>query len=811
MIRKSGNRFSEKTMLNQSPDYGPVRTRKRTRGLSFAAGLAIATAVVLTATAASAATAPGAAPSGAAAWSPEAIFIAELGLLLLVGRLMGEAARRIGQPPVMGQLIGGVLLGPSLFGWLWPSAQHALFPDNVAQKSMLDAVSQLGILMLLLLTGMETDLALVRRVGRAAITVAIAGIALPFACGFALGEWLPAALLPKPDERLVTAIFLGTALSVSSVNIVAVVVREMNFMRRDIGQIIVASAILEDAVCWVLIAIAFGLASAGTLDVWSLGRAIIGTLAFLAVSLTVGRRLVFRLIRWVNDNFTTEFPVITVILIVMFAMALTTQFIGVRTFLGAFVAGILIGESPILTRHIDEALRGLIVALFMPVFFSLSGLRADLAIFRHGDLALLGIGLILIASIGKFLGAFVGGTIGGLSRAESLALGCGMNARGSSQVIVATMGLSMSVLNQNLFTLIVTMAVVTTLAMPPMLRWALNRLPLRKKERLRLEREELDAKGFVTNLERLLLAADDSANGKLAARVVGAIAGSGDKPTTILDLGEAKSGKKAARPKTPSRKPGHGPAANTDGDGSKGASKDASKAEVEAVAETVTTLETHPDDERSGRADVITRQHDTIDAETIADEARKGYGLLVVGIDKARNPKGGFSKDASRIVEGFEGPVAIVESHPSRADARSGRHGRILVPVNGTEVSRRAVEVALTLARAEDAEIVALYVTRAANSGKRGHGSGPRRRANRRSERAVLADIAALAERYEVKLRTKTKADAAPDEAILSEAKQGYDLVVLGVSRRPGDMLFFGNTATAVLDRSKVSNLFVAS
>jgi Kef-type K+ transport system membrane component KefB/nucleotide-binding universal stress UspA family protein len=778
--------------------------------LPLPAGVVVGIAFILHAAAASAANAPGGAPgqapSGASAWSPEAIFIAELGLLLLVGRLMGEAARRLGQPPVMGQLVGGVLLGPSLFGWLWPSAQHALFPDSTAQKSMLDAVSQLGILMLLLLTGMETDLQLVRRVGRAAITAAIAGVALPFVCGFALGEWLPAALLPKPDARLVTAIFLGTALSISSVKIVAMVVREMNFMRRDLGQIIVASAILEDTIGWVIIAIAFGLASAGAIDLWSAGRAVFGTALFMLASFTVGRPIVFGLIRWTNDHFASDFPVITVILLIMVAMALATQLIGVNTVLGAFVAGILIGESPILTRHIDEALRGLIVALFMPVFFGLAGLRADLTVLRHGDLALLAVGLILIASIGKFVGAFLGGKIGGLSRAESLALGCGMNARGSTEVIVATIGLSMGVLNQNLFTLIVTMAVVTTLAMPPMLRWALARLPLRKKERLRLEREELDAKGFVTNLERLLLAADDSANGKLAARVVGAIAGSGDKPTTILDLSEAKGGKKAARPKTPARKSGHGAAAKADGDGS----KDASKAEVEAVAETVTTLETHPDDERSGRADVITRQHDTIDAETIADEARKGYGLLVVGIDKARNPKGGFSKDASDIVEGFEGPVAIVESHRSRADTPSGRHGRILIPVNGTEVSRRAVEVGLTLARAEDAEIIVLYVTRAANAGKRGR-NGSRRRANRRSERAVLADIAALAERYEVKLRTKTKADAAPDAAILSEAKQGYDLVVLGVSRRPGDVLFFGNTATAVLDRSKVSNLFVAS
>jgi Kef-type K+ transport system membrane component KefB len=196
----------------------------------------------------------------------DALFIAELALLLVVGRLMGEVAQRIGQPSVMGQLIGGLLLGPSFFGLVWPAAQHAIFPADPTQKSMIDAVSELGILMLLLLTGMETDLQMVRRVGRAAIATAVAGVAIPFACGFALGECLPAEFLPNPNARVVTAIFLGTALSISSVKIVAVVVREMNFMRRDLGQIIVASAILEDTIGWVIIAVAFGLAAAGSLS-----------------------------------------------------------------------------------------------------------------------------------------------------------------------------------------------------------------------------------------------------------------------------------------------------------------------------------------------------------------------------------------------------------------------------------------------------------------------------------------------------------------------------------------------------------------
>ena len=315
----------------------------------------------------------------------EALFLAQIVLLLLVGRLMGEAMQRIGQPAVMGQLIAGILLGPSVFGAIWPEAQRAVFAANPQQKSMIDAVSQLGILMLLLLTGMETDLRLVKKARRAAISTSVAGIVVPFACGFALGELLPAAMLPKPDQRIITSLFLGTALSIASVKIVAMVVREMGFMRRNVGMTLIASAIIDDTVGWVIVAIILGLAVHGKVDALALGQSVLGTAIFLAASFTLGRRLVFSIIRWTNDNFVSELPVVTAILIIMGTMALATHLIGVHTVLGAFVAGILVGESPILTRHIDEQLRGLVVALFMPIFFSLAGLHADLTILGDFD------------------------------------------------------------------------------------------------------------------------------------------------------------------------------------------------------------------------------------------------------------------------------------------------------------------------------------------------------------------------------------------------------------------------------------------
>ena len=316
-----------------------------------------------------------AAESGGGHSPSEAVFICQIVALLIVGRALSEVAQRVGQPAVMGQLLAGIVLGPSVLGAIWPEGQQMLFPDNASQKAMLEGVSQLGILLLLLITGMETDLALVKRIGRAAFSVSLTGVAVPFACGFALGEFLPASLLPHPEQRLMTSLFLGTALSISSVKIVAMVVREMDFLRRNVGQIIVASAIIDDTIGWVIIAVTFSLAAHGTIDFAAVGKTVLGTAPFLAASFTVGRRLVFLLIRWANDELHSEAALVTTILVVMGLMALATQAIGVHTVLGAFVAGILVGQSPILTRQIDEQLRSLIAGLFAPVFFGLAGLH----------------------------------------------------------------------------------------------------------------------------------------------------------------------------------------------------------------------------------------------------------------------------------------------------------------------------------------------------------------------------------------------------------------------------------------------------
>src|SRR6185437_129781 len=166
-----------------------------------------------------------------------------------------------------------------------------------------------------------------------------AGIAIPFACGLLVGQYMPESVLPDPHRRFITSLFLGTALSISSVKIVALVVRELGFLRRTVGQVIVASAIIDDTIGWIIMSVTFGLALHGNIDLKSVSRSILGTGLFLVLSFTIGRRIVFFLIRWANDRFVSDLSAVSMIIIVTGLMALITDAIGVHTVLGAFVAG----------------------------------------------------------------------------------------------------------------------------------------------------------------------------------------------------------------------------------------------------------------------------------------------------------------------------------------------------------------------------------------------------------------------------------------------------------------------------------------
>jgi nucleotide-binding universal stress UspA family protein len=440
------------------------------------------------------------------------------------------------------------------------------------------------------------------------------------------------------------------------------------------------------------------------------------------------------------------------------------------------------------SRQLNAQLRGLIIGLFMPVFFTLVGLTIDLAALAQPRFLWLTLGLIALASVGKFLGAFLGGRFGGLTHSESFAVGCGMNARGSTEVIVASIGLQVGALTLQLFTAIVAMAVVTTMAMPPMLRWAFSRLPLSDAERARLEREDFEARGFLPHVDRLLVAVDSSPSGHLASSVAGLLAAARRTPTTVLQL-------EARRPEDDAQR---ADSAERSGELVKAAA--AARAEAAGVAPTASA----PED-----VDVRTRSGTRESAATaIANEAHKGYGLLMIGCEPAA-VEDGFAPQLTRTVAGFPGPFAIAIARGKHRRSPMGRL-HVLVTVNGTRVSRQGAEVAIALAHASRGSVTALHVSTARGAGpvwrlRFGDALTPRGYPN-----AVIREIVEMGEHYGVEVRGEIRHAATARNALLRElAREQHDLLVMGVSPRPAEQLFLGELAAEMLRRAGSSLLFV--
>jgi nucleotide-binding universal stress UspA family protein len=337
------------------------------------------------------------------------------------------------------------------------------------------------------------------------------------------------------------------------------------------------------------------------------------------------------------------------------------------------------------------------------------------------------------------------------------------------------------------------------MGMPPMLRWSLGRVPLGKAERDRLEREEFEAKGFVANLERLLLVVDDSPNGRFASHIAGLIASRRGLPTTILPKGLPKGLAKSPP------KPG---GAEKTKQGTKPDTAAENVAEQALVAAAADVKKSEPKEDAPAAVHVTVRKAtDSPIEQTLTSEAEKGYDLLFIGLKSTKARSGAFNSEIAGMAIAFEGPLAIVMGQGEHLEQPDQCAFNILVPVAGTEVSRRAAEVAVALARACECPMTALYV---ANTG-----ANPKRRGGgreRRQEQAILKEIVQMADRYDVKVNTAVHSDVAPDEAILAQAKKGrHDLIVMGVQRRPGDKLFFGDTAAAVFEKSPASLLFLSS
>jgi Kef-type K+ transport system membrane component KefB len=388
-----------------------------------------------------------------------------LATVIAAARLLGQALAKLHQPPVMGEVLAGILLGPSLLGRIAPGTSAVLLPESVAP--FLGVLAQLGIVLYLFLVGLELDLAQVRRRSRATVAVVLASIATPFVLGSVLSLWLYPRFATNGVPFSHFTAFLGIAMSVTAFPVLARILTDRGVHASWLGGIALACAAVDDVVAWCLLAGVTGLVnSAGP------GLAVTISLAgaYVVVMLLLVRPLVVQFVQTRERTGRLDRTTLTAVLVALLLSTLATEAIGIHALFGAFLLGALVPAGSALARDLIGRLEDFVVVFFLPAFFAYTGMRTQIGLL-HGGAEWLWCGVIvLVACAGKFGGTAVAARAQGLDWHRSATLGVLMNTRGLMELIVLNVGLDLGILSPSLFAMFVVMALATTFATAPILK-----------------------------------------------------------------------------------------------------------------------------------------------------------------------------------------------------------------------------------------------------------------------------------------------------------------------------------------------------
>jgi Kef-type K+ transport system membrane component KefB len=387
-----------------------------------------------------------------------------LPVVIVAARCLGLVFKRFGQPPVIGEVLAGILLGPSLMGRVWPEASAFLLPGEVAP--LLGIIAQVGVVLYMFLVGLELNPTYMRKSPHAALAISHASIVAPFLLGASFALYLYPHFATSDVPFTVFALFLGVSMSVTAFPVLARILTDRRLSKTRLGSIAITCASVDDVTAWCLLAFVVGVAQAKVEDSFNtIGYALV----YIAFVLLVVRRAA----RWVVAK-TDHLPELTqgwmaVIFVAFLLSAFATEWIGIHALFGAFVVGAVIPHDSLVARDLRKRLEDLVVVLLLPAFFAYTGLRTQIGLVSTGTEWLIVGAIIAIASLGKFGGSLAAARLAGMSWRDSAAIGTLMNTRGLMELIVLNIGLDLKVLSPTLFAMLVLMAIVTTVATTPVL------------------------------------------------------------------------------------------------------------------------------------------------------------------------------------------------------------------------------------------------------------------------------------------------------------------------------------------------------
>jgi Kef-type K+ transport system membrane component KefB/nucleotide-binding universal stress UspA family protein len=684
------------------------------------------------------------------------LLLVQLSLLIAVARVGAEAAKRVGLPAVVGELAAGIALGPSGFGHWAPGAFAAVFPSSPEQFHLLDGFGSVGMTLLLLLTGLETDLRLLRNLGRAALIASMMGMVLPFGLGFGLGYFMPPSYLVPGGSRMLFSVFVATAMSISAMPVIAKILVDLDLTKRNIGLVILSAGVVDDTVGWLVLSLIAGAATRGVVHVQDLGLTVLYLTGFLLAAVFVVYPILRVAVRVTTERFRMADSDLVLIIVVTFLSAAATEWIGVHPVFGAFVAGIVLHQVPRVRRETVARLESFTFGVLAPIFFGIVGLKVNL--WSLGGGSMLGL-VVAVACVGKLVGCSLGAYWGGLRFWEAASIAVAMNARGAMEIVVAMIGLSLGILTPQMFSIIVMVAIVTSFLAPLGLRLTMPRVRMTEDEARRILASESTG-AFDPLRVRVLLATGGGRHALAAAPLAFAVGWKSDSAVKIVNVQARVAWWRGLVRPFARRSPSN-------------------------VTEQLDLLRGMA----TGKPPEVGQTAGSSVARAICDEARRGYDLIVMGSGDGPSVGGEVVEE---VVAEAPCHVAIMKS---TAQA-SGEYKHILVPVDGSVASRMAVELALRYAEGAGADLALAVLTErrpqaAAYSDMSGThlpAEGPG------TSEEVLERISVAFRATDVKPSILHLAYDPRSSAVAQALEKGkYDLVILGAENRAiQHRLFFG-------------------
>jgi len=399
------------------------------------------------------------------------ILLLAISTMLLLSRFASELGRKVGLPIVMGELLVGIALGPTVLGTLSPTIYNTIFPftTNAHVSLALDGLFSLAVIMLLFVAGLEIQLSQVIRQGRITVFAGFGSMILPFASGFAAAWFAPHWFNVAKSDHILFALFLGTAMSISALPVIARILLDMKLFKTKVGMVIISSAIFNDLIGWLFFSFILSLSAEGTNDgAGSIVSTLIYIVAFSVFMLVIGRLLLNRILPWVQTRLSWPGGVLSLSLGFCLLCAAFTESIHIHAILGAFIAGIAIGDSVHLREEAREIMHQFVTNFFAPLFFVSIGLKVDFIQYFDGFIVAI---VLIIACVGKVVGASLGARLGGMHWHHAMAVGFGLNARGAMEILLGSLAFQAGLIAQPIFVALVVMALVTSITSAPMIRY----------------------------------------------------------------------------------------------------------------------------------------------------------------------------------------------------------------------------------------------------------------------------------------------------------------------------------------------------